>query len=98
MFKLVKKLCNVKRRSLIFDEVDLNKVFNAIGNHQNSPFVCNQNIDVCKAGCGNYIKWLVAFDASEKVWLRIVNELKVIRVWQITDIPMNCDGKVYSTD
>ena len=97
MSKLFNKII-VKRRSLIFDEYDMTKVFGVIHKHEDPWFICRPNMDVGNCGWKDRTKWFVHFNASNAAWLKITNDLNVVRVWQCRDIPKNSIGKVYSED
>lgn len=97
MLKLMEKII-VKRRGLVFEEVDLTKVLGVINQHQDPWFISRPNMSVGNCGWKDKTKWFVHFDASKDAWQKIVNDLKVIRVWSNADIPKNCIGQVYSTD
>lgn len=42
--------------------------------------------------------WHIVFKASNTEWCSLINELKVIRVWDISCIPKTMNGSIYSTD
>lgn len=97
MNKLIGKFI-VKRRTLIFNEVDLIKALNTINQHDGRLNNLNRNMTVANCGWTDRRKWFIHFDASDKTWESIRDELKVIRVWETTDIPKDSIGQFYTTD
>lgn len=80
-----------KRRHIVVNKKDLVKALEVI--NQNKIY----NMDIGSCGWDDLSKWFIHFNATNKKWGNIVQELNVIRVWKNTDIPDKGEG-VYSTD
>lgn len=89
-----------KRRGLVFEEADIARVLTVVNNRVCGKTIGMMKIDMYVGNCGwaDRTKWFVHFNATENQWRKIVDDLKVIRVWGNTNIPKDCVGQVYSTD
>lgn len=89
-----------KRRGLVFEEADIARVLTVINKRVCNKTIGMMKVDMSVGNCGwaDATKWFVHFNATENQWVKIVDDLKVIRVWGNTDIPKDCVGQVYSTD
>lgn len=84
-----------RRCHLIVEEEDMIRALNVINKHHRvAP-------DMRVGNCGwadDTKKWFIHFTTTEYKWNLIRNDLKVVRVFENTDIPKNCIEKVYTTD
>ncbi len=97
MLNFINKII-VKRRSLVFEEIELTRVLEVINKHKDPWFISRPNMSIGNCGWKDETKWFVHFDTSKSAWNKIIKDLEVIRVWQNRDIPRKCTGKIYSTD
>lgn len=56
------------------------------------------NMAVGNCGWADRRKWFIDFTTTERKWKRIREELNVIRVFDVCDIPPNLVGFIYTTD
>lgn len=79
---------------VIVEEDDVIRVLNVINKHH--KIVPNMAVGNC--GWVDTKKWFIHFDTTLYKWELIRNDLKVVRVFKVTDIPENTIGTVYTTD
>ena len=85
----------VSDHELIVNEDDVVRVLGVINScHKRPP-------EMSVGNCGwshDPKKWYIFFMTTEQKWELIRKELKVIRVFDIKDIPENSTGVVFTTD
>lgn len=100
MKNIVNKII-IKRRSLVFDEVDIARVLRAVSDCTSTPIFDMIPVDMTIRQCryvNHPFKWIVEFNATNETWNRLVDKLDVVRVFKYTAIPKNYTGLVYTTD
>ena len=90
-----------KRVHFIVEEQDVTKTLAVINKYHR----CAPEVRIGNCGWA-YVddtsvydnKWFIHFTTNISKWEKLIDELKVVRVFRETDIPKNTNGKVYSTD
>lgn len=94
---MIRKLIDrvtTRRCHVVIEEQDVCKTLRVINSHH--KIVPEMAVGNC--GWDDTNKWFIHFTTSNAKWDIIRKELKVVRVYENTDIPKNTVGVVYSTD
>lgn len=84
-----------ERHHLILEEEDVYLVLGVINSHHKAA----PEVRVGNCGWGDDPKkWFIFVSLTKEKWEIIRRELKVIRVFSNTDIPINTIGAIYTTD
>lgn len=93
--KNIMDLFVTKNYSLIVEEKDVTKTLKVINKHHR--FVPDMQVGNCD-WADDTNKWFIHFTTTKAKWKLVRDELKVHRVFEVTDIPKQTNGNVYSTD
>ena len=102
LFEIITKNINwdkiiVKTRDVIVDEADLTKTLYAINKRLGRCGTVEQITGVDSLEWPGSKKWIINIRLTNNTWRRLVNELKIVRVWNICDIPSGeTKGIIYS--
>lgn len=100
MKNIVNKII-IKRRSLVFDEVDIARVLRVVSDCTSKPIFDMIPVDMTIRKCqyvSHPFKWTVEFNATNETWNNLVDKLNVVRVFKYTAIPKDYTGLVYTID
>jgi hypothetical protein len=87
------KSMKTRRHHLILDELDVIRVLRVLNKHK-----IYRHISIGNCGWEDTTKWFIHFDATDRLWDILIDELKIVRVWGCIDIPDRVFGVIYSTD
>lgn len=98
IIKLINKIV-VKRRHIIVEEEDLNRVLTTIHSvNREVGSYTYMHMEIGNCGWADEKKWYIHFITSEDKWNVIKQKLNIVRIWFDEDIPCGTIGTVYSTD
>ena len=84
-----------ERHELILEEKDVTKTLGIINKHHRIP--PDMRVGSC-SDADERNRWFIHFTTTKAKWKAVRSDLKVKRVFEISDIPTDMKGVIYSMD